>query len=57
MTIASLVASFFTEKVPPKPQQVSDSGRFFTSMPSTARSSFSGRGPTFRKRIEWQVGW
>src|SRR5690625_6863870 len=40
VTIASEVASFLTAKVPPKPQQESDSGRLTTSMPSTARSSF-----------------
>src|SRR5690625_7398070 len=57
VTIASEVASFLTAKVPPKPQQESDSGRLTTSMPSTARSSFRGRGPTFSTRIEWQVGW
>src|SRR5690625_5555705 len=46
VTIASEVASFLTAKVPPKPQQESDSGRLTTSMPSTARSSFRDRKST-----------
>ena len=56
-TIAAEVSAFLTLKVPPKPQHSSAPGRSTRSMPSTARSSFSGRSPTWRTRRLWHVEW
>ena len=56
-SIADDTAAFFSANVPPNPQHCSASGNSTRSMPSTARSSCSGRSPTRSSRSEWQVGW
>ena len=56
-SIAIEVSAFLTANVPPKPQHSWASSISTRSMPWTARSSRSGRSPTFSSRSEWQVGW
>jgi hypothetical protein len=56
-SIADDTAGFFSANVPPNPQHCSAPGSSARSMPSTARSSCSGRWPTRSSRSEWQVGW
>ena len=50
--IAADTSAFFTENVPPNPQQDSASGRSTRSRPRTARSSRSGASPTRSMRSE-----
>ena len=57
VSMAVEVSEFFSAKVPPKPQHVSEPGRSTRSMPRTARSSRAGLSPTRSSRAEWQVGW
>ena len=55
-SIAIEVSAFLTANVPPKPQHCFASGSSTRSMPRTARSSRSGRSPTWSMRRLWQVG-